>query len=63
MGDPHDRLKIVQAFEPDLAHARHSRIAASSFGGFRTPAAGLAASFFKRMVLTDDRQVRFASDS
>jgi hypothetical protein len=48
MGDPHDRLKIVQAFEPDLAHARNSRIAASSFGGFRTPAAGVAASFFKR---------------
>ena len=52
MGDPRDRLKIVQAFGPDLAHARHRPTFPHRgfllWRAFRTPAAGLAASFFKR---------------
>src|SRR5258707_3488074 len=52
MGDPHDRLKVVCAFDSDLARARGTVLrppsAVSSFGGFRTPAAEYAAPSLKR---------------
>jgi hypothetical protein len=52
LGDPHDRLKVVCAFDSDLARARGTVLrppsAVSSFGGFRTPAAEYAAPSLKR---------------
>src|SRR5260370_31807411 len=52
MSDPHDRLKVVCAFDSDLARARGTVLrppsAVSSFGGFRTPAAEHAATSLKR---------------
>jgi hypothetical protein len=52
IGDPRRRLKVVQAIEPDLDRARGTvprpPSAVSSFGGFRTPAAELAALSLKR---------------
>src|SRR5712672_3129339 len=52
MGDPHDRLKVVCAFDSDLARARGTVLrppsAVSSIGGFRTPAAEYAAPSLKR---------------
>jgi hypothetical protein len=48
LGDPHDRLKVVCAFDSDLARARGTVLrppsAVSSFGGFRTPAPVCAAT-------------------
>src|SRR5258706_12691878 len=52
MGDPDDRLKVVCAFDSDLARARGTVLrppsAVSSIGGFRTPAAEYAAPSLKR---------------